>query len=120
MCYFFDFKFVVFRFLNHFKFCINLVMKIHQNFHVKGIFHHDKSNRLKCYACICLVGLFFRLVELCSTRNQCICFHVVLCFCLYLIQNIQEDSNKIKKVTTCQNFKIDGLSLNESSKRFYL
>ena len=22
-------------------------MKIHENFHVKGIFHHDKSNRMK-------------------------------------------------------------------------
>ena len=24
-------------------------MKIHENFHVKGIFHHDKSNRMKVY-----------------------------------------------------------------------
>ena len=30
-------------------------MKIHENFHVKGIFHHDKSNRMKVYASICLV-----------------------------------------------------------------
>ena len=72
-------------------------MKIHENFHVKGIFHHDKSNRMKVYACICLVSLFFRFVELCSSRNQCICFQAILCFCLFLIQNIQEDSNKIKK-----------------------
>ena len=53
-------------------------MKIHENFHVKGIFHHDKSNRMKVYACICLVSLFFRFLELCSTRNQCICFQVIL------------------------------------------
>ena len=25
----------------------NLLMKIHENFHVKGIFLHDKSNRMK-------------------------------------------------------------------------
>ena len=24
-------------------------MKIYENFHVKGIFHHDKSNRMKVY-----------------------------------------------------------------------
>ena len=24
-------------------------MKIHENFNVKGIFHHDKSNRMKIY-----------------------------------------------------------------------
>ena len=41
-------------------------MKIHENFHVKRIFHHDKSNRMKVYASICLVSLFFRFVELCS------------------------------------------------------
>ena len=39
-------------------------MNIHENFHVKYVFHHDKSNRIKVYACI-------RFVELCSTRNQC-------------------------------------------------
>ena len=49
-------------------------MKIHENFHVKCIFHHDKSNRMKLYACICLVSLFFRFVEPC--RNQCICFQI--------------------------------------------
>ena len=35
-------------------------MKIHENFHVKGIFHHDKSNRMKVYTCIylaCFSGL---------------------------------------------------------------
>ena len=72
-------------------------MNIYENFYVKGIFHHDKSSRMKVYACICLVSLFFRFVELCSARNQCIYFQVILCFCLFLIQNIQEDSNKIKK-----------------------
>ena len=72
-------------------------MKIHENYHVKGIFHHEKSNRMKVYACICLVSLLFRFVELCSTRNQCICFLFILCFCLFLIQNVQEDNNKIKK-----------------------
>ena len=30
-------------------------MKIHENFHVKGIFHHDKSDRMKVYTCIYLV-----------------------------------------------------------------
>ena len=72
-------------------------MKVHENFHMKSIFHQDKSNRMKVYACICLVSLFFRFVELCSARNQCICFQFILCFGLFLIQNIQEDSNKIKK-----------------------
>ena len=72
-------------------------MKIHENFHVKGIFHYDKSNRMKVYRCTCLVSLFFTFLELCSARNQCICFQVILCFCLFLIQNIQEDSNRIKK-----------------------
>ena len=45
-------------------------MKIHENFHVKGIFHHDKSNRMKVYTCIYLVSMFFRFVELCVARNQ--------------------------------------------------
>ena len=67
-------------------------MKIHENFHVKVIFHHDKNNRMKVYAYICLVSLFFRLAELFSARNQCICFQVILTFSLFLIQNIQEDS----------------------------
>ena len=30
-------------------------MKIHENFNVKGIFHHDKSIRMKVYTCIYLV-----------------------------------------------------------------
>ena len=30
-------------------------MKIHENFHVKRIFHHDKSDRMKVYARIYLV-----------------------------------------------------------------
>ena len=72
-------------------------MKIQGNFHVKGIFDHDKSNRMKVYAYICLVSLFLRFVKLCSARNQCIYFQFIFCFCLFLIQNIQEDSNKIKK-----------------------
>ena len=55
-------------------------MKIHENFHVNDVFHHDKSNKMKVYACICLVSLFFSFVELCSARNQCICFQVILCF----------------------------------------
>ena len=72
-------------------------MKIHENFHEKCVFHHDKSNRMKVYVRICLVSLFFRFVELCAARKQCICFQVILFFCLFLIQNIQEYSNKIKK-----------------------
>ena len=63
-------------------------MKIHEKFYVKGIFHYDKSNRMKVYTCICLLSLFFRFVEVCSARNQCICFQVILCFCSFLIQNI--------------------------------
>ena len=62
MCYSFDFKFVVFHFSNHFKFYINLLIrkliKIHENFHVKGIFYHDKSNRMKVYTRIYLVSMF--------------------------------------------------------------
>ena len=34
-------------------------MKIHENFHVKDIFHHDNNNRMKVYTCLCLVSLFF-------------------------------------------------------------
>ena len=30
-------------------------MKILENFHVKGMFHHDKSNRMKVYTQIYLV-----------------------------------------------------------------
>ena len=30
-------------------------MKIHENFHVRGIVHHDKSNRTKVYTCISLL-----------------------------------------------------------------
>ena len=63
-------------------------MKIHENFHVKGIFHHDKSNTMKVYTHVYLVSMFFRFAELCSTRNQCIYFQVILCFYLFLIQNI--------------------------------
>ena len=62
--------------------------------------------------------MFFRFVELCFTRNQCVCFQVILYFCLFLIQNIWEDNNKIKKVIACQNFKIDGLSKNKPPRRF--
>ena len=83
-------------------------MEVHEKFHIKGIFHQDKSNRMIFYACICLVNLFFRFVELCSARNQCICFQVVLCFCLFPIQNIQEDSNKIKKYLHARISKLMG------------
>ena len=61
-----------------FKFYIKLLMEIHENFHVKGIFHHDKSNRIKVYRCIYLVSMFFRFLKLYSTRNQCIYFQVIL------------------------------------------
>ena len=44
-------------------------MKINENFHVKGILHHDKSNRMKVYTRIYLVSMFFRFVELCFSRN---------------------------------------------------
>ena len=33
-------------------------MKIHENFQVKGIFHHDKSNRMKVCTCIYLESVF--------------------------------------------------------------
>ena len=52
-------------------------MKIHENFHVKGIFH-DKTNRMKVYTCIYLVSMLFRFADLCSARNQCIYFQVIL------------------------------------------
>ena len=63
-------------------------MKIHVNFQVKGIFHHDKSNRMEVYTHMHLLRMFLRFVELCSTRNQCIYFQVIFCFYLFLIQNI--------------------------------
>ena len=46
---------MVFHFNSHFKFYINRLMKIHEDFHVKGIFQQDKSNRMKVYTCIYLV-----------------------------------------------------------------
>ena len=39
-----------------FKFYINLLMKIHENFNVKGIFHDDKSKKMKVYTRIYLVS----------------------------------------------------------------
>ena len=33
-------------------------MKIHEKFQVKGIFHHNKSNRMKVYSRIYLVSMF--------------------------------------------------------------
>ena len=72
-------------------------MSIYENFHVKGIFHRDKSNRTKFHACICLASLFFRYAGVCSARKEFICLQVILCFCLFLTQNMQEDSNKIKE-----------------------
>ena len=46
-------------------------MKIHENFHVKGIFNHDnKSNRMNVYTHIYLVSMLFRFVELCSAKNH--------------------------------------------------
>ena len=50
-----DFRLVVFHFNNHFKFHINFPVKINEKFHVKVIFHHDKSNRMKAFTRICLV-----------------------------------------------------------------
>ena len=63
-------------------------MKIHENFYVKDMFHHDKSNRMKVYTCIYLVSMFFRFVELCVARNQCNCFQFILCFCLFLFPSL--------------------------------
>ena len=39
-------------------------MKIHENYHVKGIFHHDKSNRMKVYTRIFSSKYVFRFLEL--------------------------------------------------------
>ena len=55
-------------------------MKIHENFQVKGIFYHYKSEGMKVYTCIYLVRMFFRFVELCSAKNQCILFVKYLSF----------------------------------------
>ena len=60
------------------------------------IFHHDKSYRMKVYTRIYLVSMFFRFVELCSTRNQWFAFRLFY-FCLFIIQNIWKDTNMIKK-----------------------
>ena len=54
-------------------------MKIHENFYVKGIFHH-KSNRMKVYTCICLVSLFFRFVELFLLETNAFAFRLVSAF----------------------------------------
>ena len=118
VCYPFDFKFAVFPFNNHFKFYINSLMKIHENFHVIRVFHHDKSNRRKVYTRIYLVSMFFRFVELCSARNQCICFQIIL-FLFISNSEYMKRYQYDKKVTTCQNFKIDGLSQNKPSRSFY-
>ena len=50
-------------------------MKIHENIPAKGIFHHDKSNRIKNYI---FSKYVFKFVELCSARNQSICFQIIL------------------------------------------
>ena len=38
-------------------------MKIHETFHVKGIFRHNKSGRMKVYTCIYLVKMFSGLYK---------------------------------------------------------
>ena len=62
-------------------------MKIHEKFHVKGIFCHDKSNRMKAYTRTYLVSMFFRFVELCPLETSAFAFRL-FCFCLFLIQNV--------------------------------
>ena len=52
-------------------------MKIHENFHVIGIFHHDESNNESLYTHI-FSKYVFRFEELSSARNQCIYFQVIL------------------------------------------
>ena len=63
-------------------------MKIHENFHVKDKFIMIKVSKYLKKVSKYLVSMFFRFVELCSARNQCIYFQVILCFYLFLIQNI--------------------------------
>ena len=62
-------------------------MKIHENFHVIGIFHHDESNRMKVYTPIYLVSMFSGLKNFLLPETNAFTFRL-FCFCLFLIQNI--------------------------------
>ena len=62
-------------------------MKIHEDFHVKGIFQQDKSNRMKVYTCIYLV-CFSGLQNLVPLETNAFTFRL-FCFYLFQIQNIR-------------------------------
>ena len=50
----------ILSFNHHIKFYITFLMKIHEKFHVKGIFHHEKGKKMKVYThmyLICSSGL---------------------------------------------------------------
>ena len=51
-------------------------MKIHENFRVKAIFHHDKTNRIKVYTCIYLVNMFLRFVEFFPLETHAFAFRL--------------------------------------------
>ena len=51
-------------------------MKIHENFHVKGIFHHDKSNRMKVYTRIYLVSMFSGLQNFAPLETNAFAFRL--------------------------------------------
>ena len=49
-------------------------MKIHEDFHVKVIFHHDKSNRMKVYTRIYLAISFSSLQNFVSLETNAFAF----------------------------------------------
>ena len=63
-------------------------MKIQENFigkgNLKGIFHHDKSNRMKVYTRIYLVSIFSRFYNFVPLETNAFDFRLFSC----LIQNI--------------------------------
>ena len=77
-------------------------MKIQEHFHVNGIFHDDKDNRMKVYKRISRFSMHMRgdgggvpnhRPKICSSppvdsTHQIFIPIVILCFCLFLIQNI--------------------------------
>ena len=58
-------------------------MKIHEDFHVKVIFHHDKSNRMKIYTRIYLASMFSGLYNFVSLETNAFAF-TLLSVSIYL------------------------------------
>ena len=51
-------------------------MKIPEIFHAKGVFHHDKSNRMKVYTCIYFVSMFSGLYNFILLETNAFAFRL--------------------------------------------